>query len=208
MQLKKPTYLMELIFATANNGKLKEVQALMPAYIKLLSLTDAGITEEIPEDYDTLEANAQQKAKYVYDKTGIACFADDTGMFVDALDGRPGVYSARYAGPQKCAADNMNKIIAEMQDAEQRTAQFKTVIAFCTAAETFYFTGLVEGEIIRHPAGSKGFGYDPIFAPNNYMGLTYAQMDIAEKNKMSHRALAIESFIGFLESHSPGKKTI
>ncbi len=192
---------MKLVFATHNHNKLKEVQALVPDHIELLSLTDIGCNEEIVEDANTIEGNAILKAHYVRDTYGYDCFADDTGLEVNALDGAPGVYSARYAGHHKDASDNMNKLLIKLAVKSDRSAHFKTVIAFAKAQQTETFTGICKGVITKERQGDGGFGYDPIFKPEGYES-TFAQMALDLKGKISHRGLAIEKFLQFLRDNS------
>lgn len=186
-----------LVFATHNHNKLKEVEALMPKNIILKSLIDIGCTEEIIEDAPSIEGNALLKANYVSQKYGIPCFADDTGLIVDALDGAPGVFSARYAGEQKNSDDNINKLLIELALKNKRKARFKTVIAFAKAGKTYTFEGICEGEITKERQGTGGFGYDPVFKPEGYE-CTFAEMAASLKGKISHRGKAISQFIGFL----------
>ncbi|AEE20568.1 XTP/dITP diphosphohydrolase [Dokdonia sp. Hel_I_63] len=188
---------MKLVFATHNHNKLREVQALVPDHITLLSLTDIGCTEEITEDADTIEGNALLKANHVLTNYGYDCFADDTGLEVDALDGAPGVYSARYAGEQKDDSDNMNKLLINLATKQDRGAQFKTVIAFAKANKTETFTGICRGKITKERHGDGGFGYDPIFRPKGY-DATFAQMAPSLKGKISHRGFAVSAFLEFL----------
>lgn len=182
---------MELVFATHNLGKLKEVQRLLPNSIQLLSLDDIGCTDEIPEDGQTLEENALAKAKFVKNTYGLDCFADDTGLLVDALGGSPGVWSARYAGPEKDPVQNMNKLLTELLGESNRTARFKTSIALILKGETHFFSGVAEGSIREEPMGREGFGYDPVFQPEGE-SRTFAQMAMSEKNAISHRGKALE----------------
>lgn len=188
---------MKLVFATHNLNKLKEVQALVPKQINILSLTDIGCDEDIIEDAPTIEGNAIIKAQYVRDHYGYDCFADDTGLEVTALDGAPGVYSARYAGPQKSASDNMDKLLIALAVKQDRTARFKTVIAFAKAEKIETFTGICEGKITKERYGDDGFGYDPIFKPNGYEA-TFAQMAISLKGKIGHRGRAMQQFLSYL----------
>ncbi|EAQ40095.1 Ham1 family protein [Dokdonia sp. MED134] len=188
---------MKLVFATHNLNKLKEVQALVPGHITILSLTDIGCDEDIVEDAPTIEGNAIIKAQYVRDHYGYDCFADDTGLEVTALDGAPGVYSARYAGPQRSASDNMDKLLIALAVKQDRTARFKTVIAFAKAEKIETFTGICEGEITKERYGDDGFGYDPIFKPNGYEA-TFAQMAISLKGKIGHRGRAMQQFLSYL----------
>ena len=190
---------MQLVFATHNLNKLKEVQALMPAYIQLLSLTDIDCTEEIPETAETIEGNAILKANHVTSNHGYNCFADDTGLEVAALNGAPGVYSARYAGPHRSAEDNMQKLLHELQDKQDRSAQFKTVIALNLNGQQYLFEGIAKGTIIQEQRGDQGFGYDPIFKPLGYTQ-TFAELSMQEKNQIAHRGIAVRKLIAFLGS--------
>src|SRR5690606_3216999 len=190
---------MQLVFATNNTNKIKEVQALIPEHIKLLSLQDIGCFEDIPETQNTIEGNAVQKAEYIKKHYGYDCFADDTGLEVDALNGAPGVYSARYAGEQKNAEDNMAKLLKELNGNEHRNAQFKTVIALHLNNNINTFTGICKGEITTTKNGEKGFGYDPIFKPSGY-NQTFAEMDLELKNTIGHRGKAITQLVAFLNS--------
>lgn len=190
---------MKLVFATNNLNKIKEVQSLIPKGIKLLSLKDIGCLEDIPETQKTIEGNAMQKAAYIKEHYGYDCFADDTGLEVKSLNNEPGVYSARYAGEQKNANDNMNKLLDNLKNTSERRAQFKTVIALYLNNKIETFTGVCEGEITKTKQGEKGFGYDPIFKPNNY-NLTFAEMDLNLKNKISHRGKAIQLLVNYLNS--------
>jgi XTP/dITP diphosphohydrolase len=195
--LLKKTEDMELVFATGNQHKVKEIQSLLPASIKLLSLTDIGCSEEIPETSPTIEGNASQKAFYVYRKYGYDCFADDTGLEVEALDGKPGVLSARYAGDAKDANANMKKILNEMIGKSKRGARFKTVISLVRKGEETLFEGVVNGSILAEKRGADGFGYDPIFLPDGY-DRSFAEMSMEEKNSISHRAIATKKLVAFL----------
>lgn len=188
---------MTLVFATNNPNKLKEVRALLPDFIELKSLEDIGCTEDIIEDAPTIEGNALLKANYVKEKYGYDCFADDTGLEVTALNGAPGVYSARYAGPQKNASDNMNKLLIHLATQTDRSAQFKTVIAFAKADKTYTFEGICQGQITKERMGDGGFGYDPIFMPDGY-DATFAQMALALKGKIGHRGKAVAKFVNYV----------
>ncbi len=190
---------MKLVFATHNENKVKEVQAILPPHISLLSLIDIGCLEEIPETGKTLEENAILKANYITQKFSYPCFADDTGLVVDALDGAPGVYSARYAGESRDANANMSKLLNELSHIKDRRAKFETVIALNLNNEQFIFTGKVEGEIVQEKSGEKGFGYDPIFKPNGYTK-TFAELPLEVKNKIGHRGKAIQKLILHLKS--------
>ena len=187
----------ELVFATNNAHKLSEVQHLLGNKFKLLSLREIDFNEEIPEDHDTLEKNASQKAWYIYNKTNRNCFADDTGLEVDVLGGKPGVYSARYAGEGKNPRDNIIKLLNELDGVENRKARFRTVVALIIDGSEFLFEGIINGKIIDHERGLDGFGYDPIFQPDGY-SLTFAEMILEQKNMISHRARAIGLLIDFL----------
>ena len=187
-----------LVFATGNQHKLEEVQGLLGKDFALSCLKDVGITEDIPETAMTLHENALQKARYVYDKCGCACFADDTGLEVEALKGEPGVFSARYAGPQKDSSANMQLVLQKMKGESKRQACFRTVIAYIdSTGKEWLFEGRVDGTIIEHPAGSKGFGYDPIFTPNGYEQ-TFAELPLSIKNAIGHRGKAMQKFLDFL----------
>lgn len=188
---------MKLVFASNNKNKIKEIQNMLPSNIQILSLKDIGCTEEIPETADTIEGNAILKADYVTQKYGYDCFADDTGLEVEALSGAPGVYSARYAGPACNADDNMNKLLNELKVTDNKNAQFKTVIALNLNKKQYLFEGIVQGEITLEKIGTEGFGYDPIFKPEN-SDLTFAQISMEEKAQMSHRGRATRKLIEFL----------
>jgi len=189
---------MKIVFATNNPNKLKEIQALMPAGIEIISLKEIGCTEDIPETGETLEANAFQKARYLKENYGYDCFADDTGLEVEAINGAPGVYSARYAGPERSAEANMAKILDELKDKENRKAQFRTAIALILNGEEQLFEGKVEGHISKAKQGEEGFGYDPIFLPENNT-LSFAQMSLEEKGTISHRGRAVRKLVDFLK---------
>jgi XTP/dITP diphosphohydrolase len=190
---------MELVFATNNRHKIEELQAMLDKNIKLLSLKDIGCNEEIPEEQDTLEGNASQKSFYVYNKFGYNCFADDTGLEIDALNGEPGVYSARYAGEEKSAQANMDKVLQKLAKIKNRIARFRTVISLVIDGSEVLFEGIVEGEILAEKRGSSGFGYDPIFRPNGFEQ-TFAEMNLTNKNKISHRGRAVEKLINHLKN--------
>lgn len=189
---------MKLVFATNNPNKLAEIRMLVPSSIEILSLKDINCNEELPETSDTLEDNAAQKAYFVYDNYGFNCFSDDTGLEIEVLDGRPGVYSARYAGEECVAEDNMQKVLDEMQGKDNRDARFRTVISLVIDGKEFQFEGQVDGQIIPEKWGDKGFGYDPIFLPDGYVE-SFAQMSIQQKNEISHRGLAVKQLIDFLK---------
>lgn len=190
---------MKLVFATNNHNKLKEVQALIPSHITLLSLKDIGCFEEVPETQLTIKGNAIQKAEYIKEHYGFDCFADDTGLEVDSLNGEPGVFSARYAGEQRDANDNMNKLLKEISDKSNRKAQFKTVIALHLYDKLHMFTGVCEGEITTTKQGNSGFGYDPIFMPDGFIK-TFAEMELSLKNKIGHRGKAVVKLVEYLNS--------
>jgi len=190
---------MKLVFASNNKNKIQEIKHQLPSDIELLSLEDIGCYDDIPETADTIEGNAILKANYISEKYGLNCFADDTGLEVEALDGAPGVYSARYAGEQKSAEDNMDKLLAELNGNTNRNAGFKTVIALNLDGKQHLFTGIVKGEITTSRVGDKGFGYDPIFKPEG-LPYTFAQLSIEEKAQLSHRGRAVRQLIEFLKS--------
>ncbi|WP_400078636.1 non-canonical purine NTP diphosphatase [Winogradskyella sp. R77965] len=192
---------MQLVFATNNPNKLKEVQALVPNHIKLLSLEDILCIEDVPETQTTIEGNAIQKAEYIKTNYGYDCFADDTGLEVEVLNGEPGVYSARYAGSQRNAEDNMNKLLSELKHKDNRNAQFKTVIALHLDGKLQTFTGICKGEITKEKQGEKGFGYDPIFKADGYEK-TFAEISLDEKNKIGHRGKAVTQLVNFLNNLS------
>jgi XTP/dITP diphosphohydrolase len=190
----------KLVFATNNKHKLTEVQAMLAPKYNIISLAELGCFDEIPETATTLEGNALLKAQYVYDKFGIDCFADDTGLEIDALGGEPGVYSARYAGEENNACNNISKVLEKLGENTNRSAHFRTVIALLIEGNTHYFDGKVDGKITTHPRGEKGFGYDPIFVPEGYVS-SFAQLNASEKNKISHRALAVEKLVKHLQDN-------
>jgi XTP/dITP diphosphohydrolase len=189
---------MELVFATGNKNKVKEVNELIGTQILLLSLSDIGCDVDIPETAPTLEGNARQKAEYVFNHYGKACFADDTGLEIKALNGHPGVLSARYAGLEKDPRANMQKVLTQMQGFTNREACFRTVIVLLTPTVNLSFEGVLEGTILNEQRGKEGFGYDPIFLPKGY-SQTLAEMDLKEKNKISHRALAVNKLVAYLK---------
>lgn len=188
---------MKLVFATNNLNKIKEVQAIVPGHIELLSLNDIGCFEDIPETQLTIKGNAIQKAEFIKEHYGFECFADDTGLEVTALNNEPGVFSARYAGERRNADDNMDLLLKNLSNKSDRKAQFKTVIALYINDTIHTFTGICEGEIIEKKIGKKGFGYDPIFRPNGY-DHTFAEMSLELKNKIGHRGKAVAQLITFL----------
>ena len=192
---------MKLVFASNNKNKIKEIQALVPNIIQIVSLEEIGCIEDIPETADTIEGNAILKANYVTEKYGFDCFADDTGLEVDALNGAPGVYSARYAGEQKDANDNMDKLLSELKDKSNRKANFKTVIALNLNGKQNLFTGIINGKIIEEKIGTNGFGYDPIFVADGF-DKTFAELSMEEKSTISHRGIAVKELILFLQKLS------
>ena len=188
---------MKLAFATNNPNKLKEVQSKLSNY-EIVSLKELGITEDIPETGSTLDENALIKARYLYEKHNIDCFADDTGLEIEALNNEPGVYSARYAGGERSADANMDKVLTNLEGKENRKARFRTVVALIQDGKETLMEGIVEGTIIETKTGEDGFGYDPIFLPNGF-DITFAQMDMDTKNRISHRGLAIDKLVGYLQ---------
>jgi XTP/dITP diphosphohydrolase len=187
----------ELIFATNNHHKLSEIQSLIGDNFAIKSLRQIGCTEDIPETAPTLEGNALLKAQYVYNTFGKNCFADDTGLEIESLDGRPGVFSARYATDGHDFEANIDKVLEELTEVKNRKARFRTVIALILDGSVHYFEGIVTGEIISERKGIKGFGYDPVFLPDGY-DRTFAEMPLPEKNKISHRARAVNKLVDFL----------
>lgn len=190
---------MKLVFASNNKNKIAEIQSMLPESIKILSLEEINCLEDIPETAYTIEGNAILKADYVTQKYGYDCFADDTGLEVHALNGEPGVYSARYAGEQKNADDNMNKLLDALKNKENRSAQFKTVITLNLKGKQYLFTGIAKGNITLEKTGTNGFGYDPIFQPENYSE-TFAELPLEVKNKIGHRGKAVQQLIDFLST--------
>jgi XTP/dITP diphosphohydrolase len=189
---------MELVFASNNKHKLEEVKLAVGTAFKIVSLSDIQWYDEIPEEQPTLEGNARQKASYIYEKYGKNCFSDDTGLEIEALDGRPGVYSARYAGEECSFEDNMNKVLAEMQNMDNRKACFRTVISLIINGKEYLFEGKVDGVILREKHGKHGFGYDPVFQPVGHT-VSFAEMDLETKNAISHRGKAVEKLAEFLK---------
>jgi XTP/dITP diphosphohydrolase len=187
----------ELVFATNNQHKLEEIRAIAGDHIRILSLSDIGYTADIVEDASTIEGNASLKSSFIWKKFGIDCFADDTGLEIEALGGRPGVKSARYAGEDCNPENNIRKVLVELQGIQDRRARFKTVISLFTGGVEHLFEGTVEGVILEEKRGKEGFGYDPVFLPDGYT-LTFAQMPADEKNMISHRGRAVQKLIGFL----------
>jgi len=190
---------MKIVFATHNHNKAHEIQALLNKQIELITLDEIQCFEDIPETASTLEGNARLKAQYVVEKFNLNCFADDTGLEIEALNNEPGVYSARYAGDEREPEKNMALVLEKLKDKTNRKARFRTVISLYWNGEFTEFEGIVEGEITIQKRGEEGFGYDPIFVPEN-CGKTFAEMDLAEKNKMSHRARAFEKMVTFLNA--------
>lgn len=190
------------VFATNNPHKLEEVRHAAGHKIQIKSLAEAGCTDELPETGDTLEANARQKAEYIFHKLGIPCFADDSGLEVEALNGEPGVHSAHYAGPQRSSTENIELLLSRMQNISNRKARFRCVIALAEPAGVQLFEGILHGEIANEPRGNEGFGYDPIFIPEGYTR-TLAEMSLEEKNQISHRATAVRKLVGHLLSRKP-----
>jgi len=188
-----------IVFATNNNHKLKEVNAIMPSGIKVISLADLNCTEEIPETADTLEGNALLKARFIHQKYKCDCFADDTGLEVDALNGDPGVYSARYAGDACDSVANMQKLLSNLMGEPNRDAHFKTVIALILDGVEYLFEGVINGSVTQTPHGNNGFGYDPVFVPEGYQH-TFAELGDDIKNTISHRAKGIQKLANFLNT--------
>ncbi|MBC35935.1 MAG: non-canonical purine NTP pyrophosphatase [Bacteroidetes bacterium] len=188
----------ELVFATNNEHKLKEIQQILGEAYQLKCLKDIGCNEDIPETGETLEENASLKSIYVLNKFKMDCFADDTGLEIEALDGRPGVYSARYGGESHNAEKNIERVLTELKGIQNRKARFRTVISLRWKSVEYLFEGIVEGKVIDDRRGDEGFGYDPIFVPDAYSE-TFAEMDAEEKNKISHRGRATQKLIAFLK---------
>ena len=188
-----------IVFATSNVNKVREVSALLDGNIEIVSLEDIGCTEEIPETQPTIEGNALQKARYVRDNYKIDCFAEDTGLEITALNGEPGVYSARYAGEDKDSEANMAKVLTKLEGKSDRTAQFKTVVALTLNEKEYTFEGVCKGHIATAKSGHQGFGYDPIFIPEGY-DVSFAEMSAEDKNRISHRGKAIDKLKDFLNS--------
>lgn len=191
---------MKLVFATNNAHKLSEVRSMIGDAIEIVSLSEIGCFEEIPETADTLEGNALLKARYVYERYGLSCFADDTGLEITALNGAPGVYSARYAGEPQDAAANRAKVLRNLQGEHDRSAQFRTVMALILDGQEYSFDGVVKGEMTTAERGVNGFGYDAIFAPEGYE-YTFAELDAEVKNEISHRARAVKRFCAWLDEN-------
>jgi XTP/dITP diphosphohydrolase len=189
---------MKIVFATNNENKIKEIQSMLPKSIEIISLESIGCHEEIPETAATIEDNAIMKANYVTEKYGYDCFADDTGLEVEVLNGEPGVFSARYAGEQRSAEDNMTLLLSNLKHKTNRKAQFKTVITLNLKGKQYLFTGIAQGEITLEKSGNQGFGYDPIFRPEGYLK-TFAEITLEEKSIISHRGKATRQLISFLK---------
>lgn len=191
---------MKLIIATGNENKIKEIKAKINGLnIDLLSLKDINFKEELPETQNTIEGNSEQKANYLFNKTNLNCFADDTGLLIEELNNEPGVYSARYAGKNANAENNMNLVLKKLENSKNRKAKFVTVITLILNNQKHQFKGEVRGIITSKKSGKKGFGYDPIFKPEGY-NYTFSEMTLDEKNKISHRAIAVEKLITFLKN--------
>jgi XTP/dITP diphosphohydrolase len=190
---------MKLVFASNNKHKILEIQNMLPKGIQIISLEEINCFEEIPESAETIEGNAILKANYVTEKYGYNCFADDTGLEVEALNGAPGAHSARYAGNQKNTDDNMNKLLAALKNESNRKAQFKTVITLNLNGNQYHFTGIAKGKITIEKSGNEGFGYDPIFQPENF-DITFAELSLSEKAEISHRGKATKQLIDFLKT--------
>ncbi|MDD2195736.1 MAG: non-canonical purine NTP diphosphatase [Bacteroidales bacterium] len=189
----------KIVFATNNLHKLSEVQHILGNHFLLLSLNDIGFNHDIPEDHDTLEENASQKVRFIHNRFSVNCFADDTGLEVDALGGSPGVHSARYAGDHKSTKDNVRKLLADLKGESNRKAQFRTVISLIIDGTEKQFEGIIRGQIIDDLRGENGFGYDPIFVPEGY-SKTFAELNLSIKNRISHRAIAIQKLVSYLKS--------
>jgi len=187
----------DLIFATGNQNKLLEINKIIPNNVKIISLKDLKFSDDIPENENTIEGNAIYKAKYIYNKFNINVFSDDTGLEVEALNGEPGVYSARYAGEACDSKDNINKLLKKLKKEKNRNARFKTIIALIIKNKIHTFEGIINGEILKNPIGENGFGYDSIFRPAGY-SKSFAELSINEKNIISHRSLAIKKLINFI----------
>lgn len=188
---------MKLIFATNNQHKVEEIRAVLPKQLSIITLKEAGIDKDIPEPHPTLEENAQEKATVIYKMTSTNCFSEDSGLEIRALNGEPGVKSARYAGDDKSSADNIKKVLTQLQDQANREAQFRTVICLVWNGEEHLFEGICKGQVIQEEIGSQGFGYDPIFIPDGAQK-TFAQMTMEEKNQYSHRRKAVDKLVAFL----------
>ncbi len=188
---------MKLVFATNNQHKFLEIKQKLGSLIQLINLNDLGFNDEIPETHETILENAAEKAFFVYDRYHLNCFADDTGLEIDALSGEPGVYSARYAGENCSYDDNMNKVLQKMKNVKNRAAKFRTIIALVEEGKLITFEGYINGEILREKSGIEGFGYDPIFKPAGFVQ-SFAEMSLQEKNKISHRSVAVNKLVKYL----------
>jgi XTP/dITP diphosphohydrolase len=188
---------LNLIFATSNQNKVLEIQKILPKKLNIKSLKDLNYFEDVPENENTIEGNAIFKAKYIYEKFNVNVFADDTGLEVEALNGEPGVHSARYAGTTKSSEKNIKKLLKNLKNIKNRNARFKTVIALIIDNKLHIFSGIVEGYILDSPKGNNGFGYDPIFCPNGF-DKSFAELTLKEKNLISHRSLAMKKLIDFI----------
>lgn len=193
---------MKLVFATNNLHKLQEIKQLINDSIELFSLSDINCTDDIPENQETLEGNAAEKSFFIFNKYGMNCFADDTGLEIEALNGEPGVYSARYAGEEKSSENNINLVLEKMGEIKNRNARFRTVISLVIAGHEVQFEGLVNGQILKEKRGKTGFGYDPIFQPEE-SNLSFAEMPMEEKNKVSHRGRAVQKLVEYLTQLKP-----
>ena len=191
----------KIVFASHNQNKVREIKSLLEGFIEVLSLTDINFHEDIEETEDTIEGNAKLKADFITNKYGIDCFADDSGLLIDALNGAPGVYSARYAGEPKNDNNNLKLVLKNLDNSENRKAHFKTVISLNFNGKNYNFEGIIDGEITTKPIGDKGFAYDPIFIPNGYTK-TFAEMEIHEKSLISHRGQAVKLLIDFLKQQN------
>lgn len=189
----------ELVLATNNPHKVEEIRNILGSSLSIKTLNELGFFEDIPEDSPTLQGNASQKSHFLFDKFGCNCFADDTGLEVEALDGAPGIYSARYAGEAKDPEANMRKLLKELEGKESRKARFRTVISLIWEGQEYFFEGIVEGVILSEKRGEEGFGYDPIFQPDGY-DRSFAQLTMQEKNEISHRGRAVQKLLQFLQS--------
>lgn len=190
---------MKICFATNNQNKLAEIQQILGNRFEILSLKDIGCFDDIAEPHETLEENSAEKAEYIYSRYQIPVFADDTGLEIAALNGAPGVYSARYGGPERSAEGNMNKVLGELEGATDRSAQFRTIMTYIDETGTFQFEGIVKGQIISEKRGEGGFGYDPIFIPEGY-NQTFGELPASEKNQISHRVRSLSKLVEFLKS--------
>ncbi|MBW8332130.1 MAG: non-canonical purine NTP diphosphatase [Prolixibacteraceae bacterium] len=191
---------MKLVFATNNQHKLQEITQLLNGSFELLSLNDIGCEDDIPENQATLEGNAAEKSFFIYNKYGLNCFADDTGLEIEALNGEPGVYSARYAGEERSAENNMDLVLDKLDKIKNRKARFRTVVSLVIDGNETQFEGIVDGQILEEKRGKTGFGYDPIFKPDE-SGVSFAEMTMDEKNKISHRGRAVQKLVEYLIRH-------